>query len=440
MMAGGPPEMSTTKRPFQAITGIRWGILGAWPTPGEHMQPTSRIVVLDVLRAFALFGIIVTHAAMGFLSGRPPKADFMSFTPLDQTVNQLVQLFFSGKFFTIFSFLFGLSFAIQLANAERKGGSFAGRYAWRLLLLALIALIHGAFFSGDILIIYAVLGFLLIPVRSINTKVLAAVGVVLVLNIPGLVLGLAHTANAPPPAPTATAQVGGVPVVSPPQRQFDIKARGSVGELIHMNLTESLLGKVEYQVRTGRGWMTFGLFLLGLCAGRLALFNDTEANRAFFRKLLIGAGVVAFVTTIIAAQKPPAPGQMNTSAVLVTFSFSVQQASLSAVYLAIVTLLFWRKPTIGLLPQLAPMGKMGLTTYLVQTVFGATLFFGIGFGMLGHLGVAASVAAGIAFFAVQVVVARWWMARFNIGPVEWLWRTATYLKWQPITRGASSTA
>jgi uncharacterized protein len=411
------------------------------PTHASASAPkTDRIVVLDVLRGFSLFGIIITHAAMGFLSGRPPKQGFMSFTPLDENVDQIVRLFFNGKFFTIFSFLFGLSFAIQLANSERKGGSFVGRFAWRLVLLALIALVHCAFYSGDILIIYAVLGFFLIPVRNINTKVLAAVAVVLVLNIPGLILGLARTSNPTPPAPAAAAQPAPAASLSSPQRQFEIKQSGSLSELVYMNSTESLPGKVDHQVRTGRGWMTFGLFLLGLCAGRLALFNDTEANRRFFRRLLLGAGVVALVTTVIAARYAARPGAADVAATLSTFSFSVQQASLSAVYLCLVTLFFWRQPARGILPQLAPMGRMGLTTYLVQTAFGATLFFGIGFGMLGHLGVAASVAAGIAFFVVQIFASQWYMARFSIGPVEWLWRSLTYFKWQPISRAAASPA
>jgi uncharacterized protein len=400
-------------------------------------SPASRIAVVDTLRAFALFGIVITHASMGFLSGRPPRPDFMAVTPLDQVVNQLVMLFFSGKFFTIFSFLFGLSFAIQLGNAARKGHAFSGRFTWRLVLLAMIALVHGAFFSGDILIIYALLGLLLIPVQKVNTKVLAAVALVLLLNIPGLLLGLSRAGN---PVPPAAAPQSVAPAVSTPQRQFDIKQQGTVGELVKLNLTESLRGKLDYQIRTGRLWMTYGLFLLGLCAGRMQLFRDSEANRAFFRKLFIGAAAVAAGTTVFAVLKPATPMASSTADVLASFSFSVQQASLSAVYLSLVTLLFWRQPTRGLLPQLAPMGKMGLTTYLLQTVFGLTLFYGIGFGMLGHLGTAAAVAAGIAFFAVQIVISRWWMARFSMGPVEWLWRSLTYFTWQPNSRGVANAA
>jgi uncharacterized protein len=392
----------------------------------------SRIAVVDVLRAFALFGIVITHSAMGFLSARPPRPGFMSFTPLDQTVEQLARLFFVGKFFTIFSFLFGLSFAIQLANAARKGESISGRFTWRLVLLGIIALIHGAFFSGDILIVYALLGLLLIPVQKLDTKVLAAVGVVLVLNIPGLMIGLSRASSVDASAPPAPA----APTGTSPQRQYEIKQRGTVGELVYLNLTESLPGKLDFQIRSGRGWMTYGLFLLGMCAGRMQLFRDSEANRRFFRRLIVGAGVVALVTTVIAVFKPAAPGSPMLADALATFSFSVQQATLSAVYLGLATLWFWRSPARGLLPQLVPMGKMGLTTYLMQTVFGITLFYGIGFGMLGHMGTAAAIASGIVFYVAQIFMSRWWLAHFSMGPVEWAWRSLTYFKWRPNSRTA----
>ena len=128
--------------------------------------PGDRIEVVDVLRAYALFGIIITHSVTGFLAGQMPSPDFMLFSPLDRVVAQLEHLLTFGKFFTIFSFLFGLSFAIQMSNATQKGVGFSGRFTWRLLVLALIALVHGAFFTGDILIIYALLGLTADPVSQ----------------------------------------------------------------------------------------------------------------------------------------------------------------------------------------------------------------------------------------------------------------------------------
>ena len=216
------------------------------PAPGE------RIAVVDVLRAYALFGIIVTHSVTGFLAGQPPSEDFMLFSPLDSLVSKLEHLLTFGKFFTIFSFLFGLSFAIQLRNATQKGVGFSGRFTWRLLVLALIALVHGAFFTGDILIIYAILGLLLIPFRNMKTRTLLITALVLVFNIPGLLLGLAQVL-APPPSPeqlAATAQFT-AQFAQAAQRAYEIKQSGSLAELVHSNFTIGMLSKFAFMVFTG---------------------------------------------------------------------------------------------------------------------------------------------------------------------------------------------
>ena len=120
----------------------------ATPSPSNQ-----RIAVVDVLRAFALFGIIITHAGTGYLSGQSPTPDFLVFGELDRLLRQFEDLFTIGKFFTIFAFLFGLSFSIQLDNASRAGSPFAARFAWRLAILLAIGLVHHLFFGGDVLML-----------------------------------------------------------------------------------------------------------------------------------------------------------------------------------------------------------------------------------------------------------------------------------------------
>src|SRR5688572_3777847 len=292
------------------------------------MQPSStlpaagdRIAVVDVLRAYALFGIIVTHSVTGFLAGPSPSPDFMLFSSFDRVVAQLEHLLTFGKFFTIFSFLFGLSFAIQMNNATQKGTGFAGRFTWRLLVLALIALVHGAFFTGDILIVYALLGLLLIPFRRLKTRTLLIIGLILVFNIPGLLLNILQLA-APPPTPEqlAAREEFGAQFMQTLHRLFEIKQSGSLAEMVPLNLTNGLISKIGFMVVTGRLWITFGLFLLGMCAGRLEIFRDTEANRGFFRRLLVPAGVVAVLTSIVEIVHPTG-FQMN-SVVDLLASFS----------------------------------------------------------------------------------------------------------------------
>ena len=394
---------------------------------------SGRIDVIDVLRAFALFGIVITHAGMGFLAARPPSPTFMTFTPLDEFVVLLNRMLILGKFFTIFSFLFGLSFALQMRSAEASGRGFVGRFSWRLLVLALIAMVHNVFFSGDILIIYALLGFFLIPFRNVSSKWLVVTGVLLVLNLPLMVFN-ATQINAPPPTAEqqAAAAAAQPQVMQGVRAHFDAKQSGTVEDVARANLGPGFVGKWQFQVFTGRLWVTFGLFLLGVAAGRMEIFRDSESNRRNFRKVLWAAGAVALVTTVIVAVRPLTFQVRTLADLLGSFSFTLQQLSLSAFYVALVSLLYWRKPT-GLLAKLAPAGKMGLTVYLTQTVFGVVLFYGIGFGMLGHMGVAAAAGCAIVFYGVQLALARWWMSRFSMGPVEWLWRSLTYFKWQPLT-------
>jgi len=403
--------------------------------------PGDRIAVIDVLRAFSLFGIIVTHSVTGFLAGQTPGPDFMLFSSADRVVAQLEHLLTFGKFFTIFSFLFGLSFAIQMRNAEQKGLGFSGRFTWRLLVLALIALVHGAFFTGDILIIYALLGLILIPFRRLKTRTLVIIGLLLVFNVPGLLLNTALINVTPTPEQLAANAEMQAQFAQTAGQQFETKQSGTLAELVRINYPGGLLGKLAFMIFTGRLWITFGLFLLGMVAGRLEIFRDSEANRRFFRRLLWPAAAVAAVTTVVEIVHPTTSFQMSSLVdLLASFSFVAQQVSLSAFYVAAVTLLFWRQPSKGLLPLLAPLGRMGLTTYLGQTVFGLLLFYGVGLGMLGKLGVAVAVGAAIAFYILQILLAQAWMARFKMGPVEWLWRSLTYFKLQPNARGASQPA
>jgi uncharacterized protein len=104
--------------------------------------PASRIVVIDVLRAVALIGIIITHAAMGFHAAPPPTANFMVFDQFDRVLGMAVGILADGKFFAIFSFLFGVSFSIQLESAARSNRQWAGRFAWRLAILFGIGALH----------------------------------------------------------------------------------------------------------------------------------------------------------------------------------------------------------------------------------------------------------------------------------------------------------
>ena len=406
------------------------------------MQSTAsdRIVVIDVLRAVALFGILVTHIEMGFLAGMPRDPLFDIHGPLDAFVAEAVRVLAAGKFFSIFSFLFGLSFAIQLDRARAKGNGFAGRFAWRLAILFGIGFVHSLFFNGDILTIYALLGLALIPMNVLGTKLLAVIAIVLVLNVPGIARGYMQVTAPPPTAEQqAAAMAARTRMIEMFDRHFEIKTNGTVAELMRVNATEAYESKLYFQVATGRLWMTYGFFLLGLCAGRANLFVDTPAHRRFFKRLAVWAGIPAVMTTALAFAYPSPMRATRMDELWAFANLCVQQATLPALYAAIVVLLHWKAPR-GWFAKLAPLGKMGLTTYLVQSAFGVFVFYGFGLGMLGKIGVATCVALGIAFFFVQALAAHAWLRYFNMGPIEWLWRALTYFRLRPNARAQTSPA
>ncbi|CCH56475.1 putative protein yxaH [Fibrisoma limi BUZ 3] len=400
----------------------------------SSLKNTDRIQVIDALRGFALIGIIVAHSSGQFLAGPSPATYNILFSPLDKWVNDLGTYLTFGKFFTIFSFLFGLSFAIQMDNAAKAGRSFAGRTRWRLVILFAIGFIHSLFYSGDILRIYAVLGLLLIVVRRLPNWAILMLGTLLVLNAP-LLVGRLTSVNAPPPtaAQVEASQKEGAAFARMAEEGYRIKSSGTLADVITMNAREGLISTLFFQLFTGRLFITFGLFLLGLYVGRKRYFTDSPAHRQFFRRLFISSGLMAVVSTTVAILTggvtlgPPTPGWQG---VINLTAFDLHQASLSAFYVAAVTLLFWQTKA-QFLRSLVAVGRMGLTTYLCGTAFGVLVFLGYGLGQIGKLGMTTSVGLGLAFFALQIPFSNWWLSRYQFGPVEWLWRSLTYGKAQP---------
>jgi len=267
------------------------------------------------------------------------------------------------------------------------------------------------------------------------------VALLLVLNVPGIAMGLIDM-NRPPP--TATEQqiraASMQQFQQTAQRQAHIKQSGSIGEVVRMNVTESFLGKFAFQIATGRLWITFGFFLLGMCAGRAGVFQRTQDHESFFRALAVWSGIPALATTILTILYPSGMIMSGPSQLMAYAVWCCQQVTLSAFYVAAATLLYWHRFAGGVLDHLAPMGKMGLTTYLSQTVFGLVVFYGFGFGLMGRVGVATCVGLGIAFYIAQIFFSQWWMGRYSQGPVEWLWRTFTFLKPQPMAQPKAITA
>lgn len=392
---------------------------------------SNRIVAIDALRGFALFGIFFAHMIMWYAGGPLPQEYYQRYMDAGSIAASVIyMLLINAKFFAIFSFLFGLSFYIQMQSLEKRYQAFATRFAWRLAILGVIGFIHHSFWRADILTIYVPLGFLLLLCRHLSDKTILIIGLVLIFNLPTKLaeviaiggfhhyplLDDKHLADAANYLTTIT--------------------QGNIIDIVKHNLN-AIDEKAIFQINSGRVWMTFGFFLLGMYVGRKKWFENIAAHKPVFTAVCKKSAwgfLAIFITTLIIMVsifilKIEAEGNQWLMW-LGSFFFDSLNACLTIVYISGFALLMLKPRWFNFLSNLAPAGKMALTTYLMQSLIGVFIFFNIGFGIFPLTSPAENALLAIAIFGLQVFFCRWWLQYFNYGPVEWLWRSGTDLKWQ----------
>ncbi len=397
------------------------------------MKAKKRLLSVDALRGFSLAGIVIVHMVENFLGG-PPPADAMAATNqgiLDGIVNGFIFLFIRGKFFALFSFLFGLSFFIQMDSAAQKGQPFAGRFLWRLILLLLIGAVHHAFYRGDILTIYATLGILLIPFYKINTKLIIGIIALLFLGLGRYVIFALYGSD------SLFSNIDMNPENPALLQYFTILKEGSIWEVFKSNTLEGHLTKLDFQLGMfGRGYLTFAFFLLGLLAGRLEFFKKFRERRAQILKafywslalFLVSAVLMGFLFTMATDQ---GQAQMNFDSWLTMFAFTAYD--LFNIFMTFMLvfgflLIYMKVKGERFLVKFAPYGRMALTNYIVQTIIGTAILYGWGLGLIGELRNSYTFLIGLVIIILQMIVSKWWLQQFHYGPLEWIWRTLTYFK------------
>jgi uncharacterized protein len=420
----------------------------AAPALGTEARPvdvSERVVLLDVLRGFALWGVFVSNSFTWY-SGRNllprEQAKALGAPLLEVVTTSLYQFFVNQKFVTLFSFLFGLGFSIQLSRAQARGSEIVPLYSRRLLVLLGIGLTHlFGIWVGDVLSTYALVGFVLLLFRQRSDRtVLIWVGVL----------------------------VGVVPLVAPLLQHYGpILLHGAQAAAEQAKAEEESLAQLRAQFLAGRQsasfwtvqkasahyfftamawqvprllWMIeiLGRFLLGLLAGRHLLMQDVERNRPWHHRLLkwglvlgvLGNGATVAVQRLrVAGLVDPAK---DTWMVLMPLVNEVGYLGLAAVYVAAFALLFQREGWRKRMQVLAPVGRMALTNYLTQSVVSICLYDGWGLGLVGKLPPSRCMALTMAVFTLQIPFSHWWLSRFRFGPAEWLWRSLTYGRAQPM--------
>ena len=405
-------------------------VVGTWDS--GPVQPNERNQLIDVLRGFALLGILQ-----------------INWEQTSGTLSDLIQLVAKHKFYTIYAFLFGLGFAIQIIRAEEAKRPFIVRYLWRTLILFLVGATHFIFiWNGDIVRIYALVAPVLLFARSWRPSlVLALAAATLVFSMsPQVPEGHLWMRVNPERAEAervetrlreATGQANPpgwchvIPGLTVAYRRDVCRNAGEVRTLLTRQLAT-----VQWW-KSPDGYLGFlSMFLLGLYAGRRRILRDPARHTRLLAWVVGVAFVVGLVGNalflfpdVLADQGFALPVVLHGWAV----AYVLSSIGPALFYVSGVTLCFTHWPCAQrLLTPLANVGRMGLTNYLMQSVLFVMVLGSRGFGLGGHFHGWSSLLLINSFFVLQILLSNWWFRHDLFGPSEWFGRSLTWFRVQPM--------
>ena len=417
--------------------------LATHPGASASLPAGQRIATLDIVRGFALLGILIMNVP-GFGNSFFAEADGSHLwgQPADQLAEQGRDLLFSGKFNSMFSLLFGIGFTLQFARMQQADPQRATvLYARRLAVLGVIGLLHaGLFWTGDVLHVYAVLGLLaLFPLRRASDRTLILLmglcllypalngGLRLLLVTPDITALLVQQAQAFEHSNNAAYGHGSFAQAAAEHRR----------EFAHdYNNRWSLWGMLGWYVQ-----MALTL-LLGLLAGRRRWPQRSAGLMPQIRRLqggalLAGLACGALFTVIFELNRLPGPSPIK---LLGSVAYWLSRLAMMVFYVLTLVRLAQHPIWAARLAPIAAAGRMPLTNYLMQTALCTTLFYGWGFGLWGQVGPAAGLAlALLIFFGVQLPCSMGWLRHHDQGPMERLWSRLTYGRSGPALAAAAPT-
>jgi uncharacterized protein len=385
---------------------------------------TDRLAELDVLRGVALFGVFLVNMvefAGDGLMATEQQLQSLPTAALDHTLTELIEWLVVDKANTLFAFLFGLGFYLQMQRLGARGADFDRIYLRRLTFLLVFGLLHNFLvWSWDILHLYALVGFVLFAMRRVRDRTLLVGGILLALL--------------PRPAKQLANEFGGLDTWHGWPNPFSdeavlarqqLSANGDYAGLFRafaeMTYVDYILGGVLV------GWFLYvlGRFMLGAWVGRRGWLQRSAEFLPGFRRVLriaLPAGLLGECIAGFIDQQ--ADGWEVVAGVVHLFAVPV----LAAGYVSAIVLAVHHRGWQRLMLPFAYVGRMALTNYVAQSAVLGFVLFGVGPGLAlaGHIGTAAVTLIVIVGFAAQVLYSRWWLARFRFGPLEWAWRAFTY--------------
>ena len=399
------------------------------------IQAQERIETLDIIRGVALLGILLIHFPTWF--GTPALylmilGESMWTNVWDTTVSSFIDLFFLGKFYTMFSFLIGLGFVIFFERAKARSTRPVLLFYKRLSILLIIGLIHAFFiWHGDILILYALFGFLLPLFFNRKPKTILIWVVVffsaVLLFFTVVAFGLSMIDEATRTAMLQSVLTG---MQSAVESSLYAYGQGDFAAIMAQRTADYLL----MSIMNGRLFIwfcfVFPVFLLGVYAAKRGVFQNIEANLPFIKKAWLWGLVIGVPMSVV---KYLSGSEMcyifpNVYTVIHYTAGIVGDMALSIFYMTSIILLSQKVKWAVFFKPFGYVGRMALSNYLLQSVIGTMIFYNYGLGLYGQIAPAFGMVLALVIFVIQIIISKWWLSRYQFGPVEWVWKGLTYGK------------
>lgn len=404
------------------------------------VQPAEREKIMDILRGFALLGIFIANLSfLSLLNNQNNSTGF--FYPLDKTVKFFETILVEGKFYSIFSFLFGWGIALQMQRLADKGINPVPFIRRRLGIMLLLGIFHLIIlWPGDIVAFYAMLGFLLLLFRNKPDKSLLWWSIGLILS-PILIYFLKmHFLWLNAPAGLLFQAGGWIDIHlnnMGPDDGGPSPARTSTWiEIWKLNIGGSLF-RFAYLFFVSRISKVLGVFLLGYLIGRNYNYRKILGNRTLLQKLALGGFLLGLPANYLMAHFGSNEGDyfnLKINGWYQTVFYALGVVPLAIAYMSSIALMYQSSFGKKIFSLLQPVGKMAFSNYMWQSLISIIVFYGVGLGKGGQLGHTALLLFAIGIFIGQIIFSYIWLQIFRFGPVEWIWRSATYKKWQPMMK------
>jgi len=392
--------------------------MDAFTTP---IVGSKRIDVVDFLRGYAIMSILLLHNLEHFDFIYTPSPIPAWRAAVDGTIWAFFDFMVAGKSYAIFALLFGFTFWLMDKKQADLGKDFRTRFLWRMFLLLGFGLINSLFYEGDILSMYALLGFTLVLVARFSDRTVLIIAVIMLLQ-PLMWSDVVHQLLNPANKlsdPASWAYFG---------KQFPYLSGNSFLDAIVGNMTNGKIAVYLWSWEKGRFLQAPALFMLGMLIGRRGYFENKPSTIRFWKKVFVFSGLGLLVFLLLKSTLNQLFPDHELRELIGRIHYSWSNLSMMFLLVSSMVLLYQAKVFRGLTKGLLTFGRMSLTSYVMQSIIGACIYYGFGLGLYKYTDAFWCLLLGFVLFLLQAAFCNWWLKHHRQGPLEALWHRWTWLK------------